>query len=157
MKQDKKNKSNNWIMMTCMLILAFSLCSCGDKKTEEIEQDKTVSAESQDVWKYLEEYYGIADNPVYGRRIAHMEIKTGTKTTTYDEKIKEDSKGGAVFYKTVTPKGKTDGLVCVYLSDYDNNGICLKADYICNKEEIHQALIPLHYQLQQQKIVAMRL
>lgn len=136
MKQDKKNKSNNWIMMTCMLILAFSLCSCGDKKTEEIEQDKTVSAESQDVWKYLEEYYGIADNPVYGRRIAHMEIKTGTKTTTYDEKIKEDSKGGAVFYKTVTPKGKTDGLVCVYLSDYDNNGICLKADYICNKEEM---------------------
>lgn len=136
MKQVKKNKSINWIMMNFMLILAFSLCSCSDKKIDEIEQDNTISVPSQDVHKYVEEYYGIADNPVYGRLITHTEIKTGTKTTTFDEKIKEDSKGGSVFYKTVTPKGKTDGLVCIYLSDNDNNRIFLKAAYIYNQDEM---------------------
>ena len=33
----------------------------------------------------------------------------------------------------MAPVGQTDGLICVYLSDYENNGISLKADYIYNR------------------------
>lgn len=117
-------------LMIFMLIVVFLLCSCSDKPMDENRQDDTVSAESQEIHNYIEERYGFADNPIYGKCIAHAEIETGTKTTTYDEKIEEDSKGGSVFYKTVG----SDGLICVYVSDDENTGILLKADYSYNKK-----------------------
>ena len=140
MKQEKKRKLNNWIMAILMLILSFSTCSCSGKKADEAEQDNPVSMESQDVQKYVEEHYGIADNPVYGSRIAHTETEMGTTTTTYNEKIKEDSKGGSVFCKTVTPKGQTDGVVCVYLADEEGRGIYLKTDYIYSKNDFSSSV-----------------
>lgn len=120
-------------LMVFMLIVVFLLCSCGDKPVDENRQDDTVSAESQEIRNYIEERYGFADNPIYGKCIAHAEIETGTKTTTYDEKIKEDSRGGSVFYKTVGSDGQIDGLVCVYVSDDENTGILLNANYSYNE------------------------
>lgn len=120
-------------LMAFMLTVAFLLCSCSDKQMNENRQDDAVSEESRKIRNFIEERYGIADNPVYGSCIVHKEIEAGTKTTTYEEKIKEDSKGGSVFYKIVNTEEQKDGLICAYLSDDGNHGIFLNADYILDK------------------------
>lgn len=99
MKQEKKRKLNNWIMAILMIILSFSTCSCSGKKADEAEQDNPVSMESQDVQKYVEEHYGIADNPVYGSGIAHTETEMGTTTTTSNEKLKKIQRAVLFFVK----------------------------------------------------------
>lgn len=120
-----------------MLTITCLLCSCSDKQINENENETNASvrSESQEIQNFIEEKYGVADNPIYGRCIAHSEIEAGTKTTNLDEKINEDSKGGSVFYKTVGSEGKIDGLVCVYVTEYENTGILLQVDYSYNKND----------------------
>lgn len=51
----------------------------------------------QKIAEYIEQKYGVASNPIYGRRTVHTEMQSGQKTTTFKEKIKEDSKDGSVY------------------------------------------------------------
>lgn len=132
MIQILKNLFKHLILIVIILNLVFLLCACIDKNTtiNENGQNDNVNVELKEEKKYIEQMYGIADNPVYGKRIIHTE--TETKQATYTEKINEDSKGGSVFYQMVEPEKDVDGLVCVYLTDKDNNGIVLKSTYIYN-------------------------
>lgn len=40
----------------------------------------------------------------------------------------------------MTPKGQTDGLVCVYLADEEGRGIYLKTDYIYSKNDFSSSV-----------------
>lgn len=113
-----------------VFILTLSLCSCnGYKKSNRIG---SISFENDEVETYIENHFGIADNPAYGLHTVHTTFESGSRKTTYDSRFKEGSKGGAVFYKTVKTENYPDGLVCVYLTDDENSGIALNATYICD-------------------------
>lgn len=109
-----------------VLISAMLLCSCNKKEKEADEKAK----EQQELAEYIEQRYGVASNPVYGRRTAFIERQPGQKTTTFKEKIKKVSKGGAVLYKKMNLEGQSDGLLSIYVAECGDNGIFLYADYV---------------------------
>lgn len=97
--------------------------------------------DSADLREYIEQTYGFADNPIYGTHVTHTEIGHGSTSITYDEKFKEGSQGGAVFYKEVSPDENIKGLVCTYLSEEENNRIFFKAAYHYTNEQGSNAYI----------------
>ena len=126
--KNKFNFEKKLFAVMLLFIFTLSLCSCGgDKKSNG---KGNISFEDDKATAYIEEHFGIADNPVYGVHTSHTVFETGSKKTTYDSKFKEGSKGGAVFYKTVKTEKYPDGLVCVYLADDENGGIALNATHI---------------------------
>lgn len=114
------------------LIMAILLCSC-NKKEEVPEKDKGKQAKELELAEFIKQKYGIASNPIYGRYTAHTEKQVGQTTTTSKERIKENSKGGAILYKKMNSEKKVDGVVCVYVAECGDNGIFLYADYIREK------------------------
>lgn len=123
-----KNKKYNLYFTALALIFSVLLSSCG--KVDNSTVASNISFEDDKAKTYIEENYGFADNPVYGEYTAHTELSYGSRKTTYDTKFKEDSNGGAVFYKLVKTENNPNGLVCVYLADKENGRIALNATYI---------------------------
>lgn len=134
----KINEKKMRLGITVVVLTVLFLCSCTSNKdaaddeagTAVVETSENGIEATDDVRAYIENRYGFADDSVNGINIAHTEFSTGTQTTTYQEKIADDSDEGAVFYKTVSPDGKNKGLVCVYLTDNEDKKISLNAEYI---------------------------
>lgn len=123
-----KNKKYNFYFIALTLILSVLLSSCG--KVDNSTVAGNISFKDDKARTYIEEHYGFADNPVYGEYTAHTELSYGSRKTTYDTKFKEDSNGGAVFYKLVETENNPNGLVCVYLADEENSRIALNATHV---------------------------
>ena len=126
--RDKKNMFRRLALVITLLLVVTPLSACDSKDTLSDEVN-VADDDSADLREYIEQTYGFADNPIYGTHVTHTETGHGTTSITYDEKFKEDSQGGAVFFKNVAPNEKTEGWVCTYLSDDENNGIALNATY----------------------------
>ncbi len=126
-----KEKNRRFHEFAAMIIFFFILVLLGACDNKDVLPNgmEATDNNSADLREYIEEAYGFADNPVYGTRIAHVQNGYGSTSITYDEKFKEYSQGGAVFYKAVAPDEKTEGWVCTYLADDENNGIALNATY----------------------------
>lgn len=128
----RKTLERNWqfkrfAAVICFFVIPVLLSACNEESN--LTNGLAVDSESSKLQKYIEESYGIADNPVFGTRTARKQNGYGSTSITYDEKFKEDSNGGAVFYKAVVPDENTEGWVCIYLSDDENNGIALNVTY----------------------------
>lgn len=122
------NAEKGAFAIVMVFIFILSLCSCnGHRKSNKMG---SISFENDEVEAYIEEHFGMADNPVYGVRTTHTVVEAGSQKKTYTSKFMEDSRGGAVFYKTVKTDNYPDGLVCVYLADDENGGIALNATHI---------------------------
>lgn len=107
------------------LLLGFMMCFL---ENNAVMAEETETRE-QRIVKALEEEYGWADNPVYGKYVAHVEYGNSI-VNTYKEGFQENSHGGIVFLKNLTDLGKTEGIVCVYLNDNENGEkIALKVKY----------------------------
>ena len=126
--RDKKNMFRRLALVITLLLVVTPLSACDSKDTLSDEVN-VADDDSAGLREYIERTYGFADNPIYGTHVTHTETGHGSTSITYDEKFKEDSQGGAVFFKTVAPDEKTEGWVCIYLSDNENNGIALNATY----------------------------
>lgn len=135
MRRLKREKSTVIKVSVIVLIVAMLLCSCNRKEKEAGRKDGEKQTEDQKIAEYIEQKYGVASNPIYGRRTVHTEMQSGQKTTTFKEKIKEDSKDGSVLYKKVATEKELDGLVCVYIKEQGDNGIFLCAEYLYNRDE----------------------
>lgn len=148
-KRTKKIMLKNFSLILCILLMACLVCACGAKKTGDmVEDDASVikygqgkkesnvdnsiddikSETTQDISECIEEKYGISDGTVYAEHISHITREPGVVNTSYETKLKEGSKVGSVFYKTVTPEDKSHGLVCIFLSFDEDRGISLKAE-----------------------------
>lgn len=124
----KNNLVRQFITILMLILFSLQLCSCGGN--EEKNGSAIISFEDKKAQKFVEEHYGIADNPIYGAITAHTVFETGSRTTTYESKLKEGSNGGAVFYKTVKTDKNPNGLICMWVGDEMNNRITLNAIYI---------------------------
>lgn len=112
--RDKKNMFRRLALVITLLLVVTPLSACDSKDTLSDEVN-VADDDSADLREYIEQTYGFADNPIYGTHVTHTETGHGTTSITYDEKFKEDSQGGAVFFKNVAPNEKTEG-VGVHLS-----------------------------------------
>lgn len=126
--RDKKIMFRRLALVITLLLVATPLCACDSTDTLSNEVN-AADDDSADLREYIEQTYGFADNPIYGTHVTHTETGHGSTSITYDEKIKEGSQGGAVSFKEVSPDENTEGLVCTYLSEEENNGILFKAAY----------------------------
>ncbi len=111
-------------------VAAVVLCACSGYPKSENDWGNAEEEYEDEIKLYIEERYGLADNPVYGIRVSNTVRKDGSRKTTYDEEFIEGSNGGAVFYKVVHPSENEDGLVCIYLADDENGSIFLNAEYV---------------------------
>ena len=102
MRRLKRKKLTVIKVSVIVLIAAMLLCSCNRKEKEAGRKDEEKQTEDQKLAEYIEEKYGVASNPIYGRRTVHTEMQSGQKTTTFKEKIKEDSKGQCHLVKTLS-------------------------------------------------------
>lgn len=125
---EEKKMFRRLVLVITLLLVVTLLCACNSKDTLSNEVN-AADDDSEDLREYVEQMYGFADNPIYGTHITHTETGHGSTSITYDEKFKEGSQGGAVFYKAVSPDENTKGLVCTYLSEEENNRILFKAAY----------------------------
>lgn len=108
-----------------------SVIKYGQKKQESNVDNSVNDIESettQDISECIEEKYGISDGTVYAEHISHITREPGVVNTSYETKLKEGSKVGSVFYKTVTPEDKSHELVCIFLSFDEDKGISLMAE-----------------------------
>ena len=132
-----KNTFSLWKkVIASMIIIAFSfaLCSCGESKKSNGKGN--IYFEDEKAQSYIEEHYGIADNPVYAVHTKHSVFEAGSRKITYDSRFKEGSNGGSVFYKTISTDEYPDGLVCIYLEDNENGGVVLKASHIYDYKSV---------------------
>lgn len=132
MKQVKSLKKL-WIVFMA-LMSAFLLGACGTKKTEDTSQENNISTQAEQTLNYMEQTYGIADNPLYGTRIVSTEKDGNTISTVGEERINKDSKGGSVFCRKVNPQGQKEGLLGAYLSDSDGGRIKLEMLYVYDSD-----------------------
>ena len=125
--RDKKIMFRRLALVITLLLAVTPLCACDSTDTVSNEVN-VADDDSADLREYIEQEYGFADNPVYGVYITHKENLSGS-TKTYESKFKGDSQAGAVLFREVAPDENTEGLVCIYLSEEENNGIVVKAAY----------------------------
>ena len=125
-KRRFQNREKRIALLSFMMAMVFVLASCGNEKKLKNISNISLNDEAN---KYIEEKYGIADNPIYGKRITHTVHNYGSSQTTYDTRFNEGTHAGAVFYKTVKTQEHPNGLICVYLSDDENGGISLNVTH----------------------------
>lgn len=130
-----KKKKRRFVNVSVMaLMIAILLCSCNKKVEEAPGKEKGKQAKEQEFAEFIKQKYGIASNPIFGRKTAHTEKQVGQTTTTSKTRITENSKGGSILYKKMDSEKKTDEYVCIYVAECGDNGIFLYADYIRKKD-----------------------
>lgn len=130
MREIKNFFGKRFPLISIICLMALGTCSCTNDKNSTNENVEIHVSEEDEISSYIENNFGFADNPVYGRKIAHTESSEGMQKITWEEELDENSNEGAVFYKSVNPNGNTNGLICVYLTDNEDKMIGLNAEYI---------------------------
>jgi len=77
MRRLKRKKLTVIKVSVIVLIAAMLLCSCNRKEKEAGRKDEEKQTEDQKLAEYIEEKYGVASNPIYGRRTVHTEMQSG--------------------------------------------------------------------------------
>lgn len=106
------------------IIIIMSMCfmaACNSHE-EKINQDENRSEKSE-IYKYVEQYYGFADDIIYGSYTAKMTHENNQMNAKDETSLKKNSKGGAVFYKDISgvDSSYSSEYICVYLSDNQEN------------------------------------
>lgn len=122
MKFIKCTKIYNCLL--AMLASCLLLCSCNvsEKADNQKAMDKP---ENDEMYSYIKDTYGFVDKVLYGEYKANITREGNTSQSNQKTTFKDNSKGGAVFFKTIGKTKSKKEAVCIYLSDTENNKISL--------------------------------
>lgn len=123
---------NIFLILVLLGCLILGACAVSEDKNQK-STDNNESKEDEN-YSYIKNTYGFAEDLLYGEYTAIISRDGNSYSVEKTTRFKPDTKGGAVFYKSLQSDDTSKEYVCVYFEDGDatNNEISLS----CKKDKI---------------------